>query len=62
MKSYTMTAEQASRYDADDVSVFDDIKSELNISGWTAADRGGDSVEIYHPDGHVAQVLYGPAE
>ncbi len=59
MKSYTMTAEQADRYDDDDVSVYDEILEGLGISEWTPEGQG-DGIEIYHPDGFVAIVFNPP--
>jgi hypothetical protein len=60
MKSYTMSSEQASRYDNDDMTVYQDIKSALGISNWTPGVGNGDSVEVHHPEGFVAEVFYAP--
>ena len=49
MKTYTMTTEEANKYDGNDIEV-KDLHTDLT-------ERFTETTEVYHPEGFVAWVL-----
>jgi len=58
MKAYVLDKEESSRYDADDPKLYAEICEKLGLHGWTVACGTGDSIEIHHDDGFVAELFY----
>ena len=56
MKSYTMTPEEASKMDSTDESIANAARIEIILKAKTQR-NGNETMEIYHPDGYVVDVI-----